>query len=125
MAKLNYLWLLILIVLFSSCFKQNISDQNNHIVGCWEKNIKQEQYIFSIRLTSGSKYQGTVTTFRDDQKVDEMPLADISFTGLQLTMVTNPEQNVVFKGELDSISQSITGKLYFANGSTFPFKLQR
>ena len=125
MTKLNYLWLLILILLFSNCFKQNISDQNNSIVGCWEKSIKQEQYIFSIRLTSANKYQGTVTTFRDDQKVDEMPLADISFTGLQLTMVTNPEQNVVFKGELDSISQSITGKLYFANGSTFPFKLQR
>jgi len=95
------------------------------ITGCWEKTIKKEQYIFSIRLSEDGGYGGNVITLRDGKRVDEMQLADVSFTGMQLSMLTNPRQNIVFRGKLDTTNQSIAGNLHFKNGSTFPFTLLR
>lgn len=99
--------------------------ERNAITGCWAKQMEPELYIFSIEHFSNGTHTGSVTTYRNGEKVDRLPLSDIAFEHNTLSMITNPTQRIRFTGTVDTTRQIISGKLHYQDGSTFPFDLER
>ena len=128
--KNGYLFILVLagIALISGCDREIGNEQKydrKSVAGCWEKRIKPERYLFFVQQNSDGSYSGSVTTYREGEAVENMELGEISVGDMEISMVTNPGKHIVFKGKLDTLGQVLNGKLYYADGSSFPFNLSR
>lgn len=118
--------LLICISLLIGCGDvPNTNYDKSSVAGRWEKTIKQERFVFVIEKSSAGSFSGTIETHRQDNLISKTPLNEIVFKNLQLSMITNQQQGIMFKGILDTSEQIIRGKLIYRSGSTFPFNLKR
>ena len=122
----NYIWsvLFTVLVIFTGC-ACNKDKSRISLEGCWKKQIGQEVYKFNFEQQDSNSYYGTVTTYRDGEKIEQLQLKNISFKDLHLSMITNPKRNILYKGVLDTSEQVIKGELNYQNGSTYNFNLVR
>ncbi|GAB4377177.1 MAG: hypothetical protein Kow0042_24520 [Calditrichia bacterium] len=95
------------------------------IAGFWETTVAKERIVFMIEEGLRQPFRGIAVTFRDNRLVSEMELGKIQYANLQLTMVTNPKHQIVFRGRLDTTQQAINGQLFFKDGRTIDFNLKR
>jgi hypothetical protein len=120
--SLNYV---LFMSLFYFCCSPAVRYDKTSVVGCWQKTMNQEQFIFTFEKFAGGEYQGSITTYHNDKQVEKLPLSEISFKNLKLRMITNSQKNISFEGILDTAAQIVRGNLHTRNGSLIAFDLVR
>lgn len=113
---------------FSLCMITDIeyeSEKGSPIAGYWQSIFPDSKIILQIVEEPTNTYSGMLVTFKNDAAVSNMKLGEISYNNLDVSIVTNSEKGIVFKGILDTVKQEIIGYLSFRNGNKMDFELKK
>ena len=125
---MKQLCFLILIVSFVCTGCSRINTDYSKLYGFWEKEMKNASGSQRFVLYFAKEKDGLECQFHsyfNGVKFSPEIGTDINFDGKTLSFIANQMANVRYEGTVDTVNNTITGKLKYSDGSSMDFNLKR
>ena len=105
------------------------TDSFKEIVGFWEGTVEGENFIdrfvYHIYTDKKDQLSGIVYAFRNKQKKIKTEIDSLAYKKLNLYFIIKTDIKIEYKGFLIIDNQTIGGQLYYPNGTSVPWTLNR
>lgn len=104
-------------VFFTQLFAQEISS----LEGKWGFTVEDrgtQKFVFNFFKNDNGDFNGYVQTYLNENNTGRINLKDIKYSHPDINFIANPDVNVRYKGKVDFVKKTITGKLIYNNGSS-------
>jgi len=124
----NFLALVMILLITSSAKGQN-KISNNSLGGYWVSTIDDPmgklEFVMILSETELNVYEGEIHVYQNGSKYPSLKMGSIDFKQPNITMVTNPEANVLYKGIVDLGAGVMKGNIIQPPGSEIPSDIVR
>jgi len=120
---------LVMILLITSIGIGQSKISNNSLGGYWISTIDDPmgklEFVMILSETEPNVYKGKIHVYQKGSKYPSLKMGAIDFKHPNVTMVTNPEANVLYKGIVDLENGIMKGNIIQPSGSIIPSDIVR
>jgi CubicO group peptidase (beta-lactamase class C family) len=124
----NFLSLVMILLITPSAMGQH-KISNNSLGGYWISIIDDPmgklEFVMILSETEINVYEGEIHVYQNGSKYPSLKMGAIDFTQPNVTMVTNPEANVLYKGIVDLENGVMKGNIIQPSGLKIPSDIVR